>query len=130
MPVYEKANAADNIGDLEVVSLDNELRENLRKIIPDFVKPEPLLDLTPMADDRVYIDSVELLLASDRVDALMVSIIPYAGPLHTTNEEIDAFDKNIATELVRIVRKYKKPVIASVGLETGGGIYRQAYADP
>ncbi len=122
---YEKANAADNIGDLEVVSLDNELRENLRKIIPDFVKPEPLLDLTPMADDRVYIDSVELLLASDRVDALMVSIIPYAGPLHTTNEEIDAFDKNIATELVRIVRKYKKPVIASVGLETGGGIYRR-----
>ncbi len=118
---YEKANAADNIGDLEIARLDKETLYRLKTIIPDFVKPEPLLDLTPMADDSEYIESVKILLESDSVDALLVSIIPQAGPLHTTNNEILSYEKNIAAELVKIVRKYKKPVIASTGIESSSG---------
>jgi acyl-CoA synthetase (NDP forming) len=118
---YEKANAADNIGDLEIAELDEETLNRLRKIIPAFVKPETLLDLTPMADDQTYISSIEILLESSSVDALLVSIIPYAGPLHTTDEEIASCEKNIASELVRAVRKYKKPVIASTGIESAAG---------
>ncbi len=120
---YEKANAADNIGELEVAELDNDTERKLKEIIPGFVNAEPFLDLTPMAGDREYIDSVEVFLASENVDAVMVSIIPCAGPLHTTNDEIAAFEKNIASELVRIVRKYKKPVIVSIGVEPGDDLY-------
>ncbi|MDX9801831.1 MAG: acetate--CoA ligase family protein [Spirochaetia bacterium] len=118
---YEKANAADNIGDLEITKLDEETLSKLKEIIPDFVKPEPLLDLTPMADDKAYIDAVKTLLESSSVDALLVSIIPQAGPLHTTNEEILSYEKNVASELVKIVKKFKKPVIASTGIESSSG---------
>ncbi len=120
---YEKANAADNIGDLEVAFLDEAAKQRLTEIIPPFVNAEPFLDLTPMAGDKEYIDSVEVLLSSDNIDAVMVSIIPCAGPLHTTNDEIATYEKNIASELVRIVKKYKKPVIVSIGVEPGDDLY-------
>ena len=120
---YEKANAADNIGDLEVAQLDEDTGKKLSGIIPPFVNAEPFLDLTPMAGDKEYIDSIEVFLASDNVDCVMVSIIPCAGPLTTTNDEIAACDVNIASELVRIYRKYKKPVVVSIGVEPGDDIY-------
>ena len=120
---YEKANAADNIGDLEVAALDEDTRKKLKSIIPGFVNPEPFLDLTPMAGDKEYIDSIEVFLASDNVDCVMVSIIPCAGPLTTTNDEIASCDTNIASELVRIHKKYKKPVVVSIGVGPGDDIY-------
>ena len=120
---YEKANAADNIGDLEVAELDQKTEKKLTDIIPGFVNAEPFLDLTPMAGDKEYIDSVEVFLESDKVDAVMVSIIPCAGPLHTTNDEIASYEKNIASELVRIVKKHKKPVVVSIGVEPGDDLY-------
>ena len=118
---YEKANAADNIGDLEIADLDTQTLESLGKIIPEFVNAEPLLDLTPMADDKTYVESIRILLECGKVDAILVSIIPYAGPLHTTNTEIEEYRNNIASELVKLVKKYKKPVIASTGIESGAG---------
>ncbi len=120
---YEKANAADNIGDLEVAELDDTTRKKLTDIIPPFINAEPLLDLTPMAGDKAYIDSFEVFLASDKVDNVVVSIIPCAGPLTTTNDEIAACEKNIASELVRIYKKYKKPVVVSIGVEPGDDLY-------
>lgn len=120
---YEKANAADNIGDLEVAELDNRTKQKLTEIIPGFVNAEPFLDLTPMAGDKEYIESIEAFLSSENIDAVMVSIIPCAGPLHTTNSEIESYEKNIASELVRIVKKHNKPVIVSIGVEPGDDLY-------
>jgi len=116
---YEKANAADNLGDLTLAELDKETGTALRKILPDFVTVEPLLDLTPMVPDEVFIKSADLLLASDSVDALLISIVPHAGFLHTTDEEIETFPGNIAQGIVETAKKYKKPLMVSLTATSG-----------
>lgn len=117
---YEKTSAADNLGELVLAELGTETLEALRRIIPPFVEADPLLDLTPMADDRCYVQAVDTLLGSDEVDALILSIVPQAALIHTTNDEIDGYPDNLAAGLVEVVQRHKKPVTASVPVALGG----------
>jgi acyl-CoA synthetase (NDP forming) len=52
-------------------------------------------------------------------DALLVSIVPQAIELHTTDEEIDRYKENIASRIVKVVQKYKKPAVVSVNVVLG-----------
>ncbi|MBF9014065.1 MULTISPECIES: acetate--CoA ligase family protein [unclassified Oceanispirochaeta] len=116
---YEKANAADNLGRLELAELDKECQNRLSEILPDFVTVEPLLDLTPMVGDKLFVESIETLLNSDTVDCLLVSIVPHAGFLHTTDEEIEAYPDHIAAGIVELNKRMDKPLIVSLTATSG-----------
>lgn len=116
---YEKANAADNLGRLELAELDKKCTNRLSEILPDFVTVEPLLDLTPMVGDKLFVESIETLLQSNAVDCILVSIVPHAGFLHTTDEEIEAYPDHIAAGIVELNKKIDKPLIVSLTATSG-----------
>ena len=116
---YEKTIAADNLGRMVLAEFDAATRQALQKILPAMVVPDPLLDLTPMADDATFEGCMETALASPAVDALLVSIVPQSALLHTTDEEISRNADNIAARIIRLVHKYKKPTVVSVNVVSG-----------
>ncbi len=116
---YEKTYAADNLGDLVIATFDAKTKRGLKTILPEFVTIDPMLDLTPMADDSIYEKCIDVVLQSENVDALFVSIVPQAILIHTTDSEIDAHKDNVAARIVRIARKYKKPVVISICVTSG-----------
>ena len=116
---YEKANAADNLKDLVLADLDRETSGRLRSLLPSFVTIEPLLDLTPMIGDEVFVKAIDLLLASDEVDSLLVSIVPHSGYLHTTDEEIASYPDHIAKGITEVAVRHKKPLIVSLTATSG-----------
>ena len=116
---YEKTYAADNLGELELAELDAETVEKLKGIIPPYVAPDPLLDLTAMISDEEFERCIDVMLGSPRVDALCISIVPQAQVLHTTDQEIEHFERNIAARIVATVHKHKKPTVVSVNVVSG-----------
>ena len=118
---YEKTYAADNLGELSLAELDAKTLEKLQNIIFPYVKAGPLLDLTGMATDEMFEQCVDVLLSSSRVDALCISIVPQATDIHTTDEEIDNCEENVAVRIVRMARLHQKPVVLSVNVVSGAG---------
>ena len=116
---YEKTYAADHLGSLVLAELDGTAAERLRAIIPPFVNVDTLLDLTAMASDELFERCIEIFLSSPKVDALCISIVPQAQVLHTTDEEIDRYKKNVAARIVEAVRRHKKPVVVSINVVCG-----------
>jgi len=117
---YEKANAADNLRDLELAELSPGTEAELEKFLPSFVTVEPLLDLTPMVDDAVFVRAVEILLNAPEVDAVCVSIVPHAGLIHTTDDEIDSCRDNIGHLLAKTADASDKPMVVSLTAAGGG----------
>ena len=119
---YEKTDAADNLGELEVATLDAETQDALRAVLPPYVNVEPLLDLTPMAGDATFEHCIRTVLASSQVDALVVSVVPHSSLLHTTDEEIARNEEaHLAARIVRLVQRYRKPTLVSVNVAFGAG---------
>ena len=118
---YEKTYAADNLGELELAELDAKTLGKLEKIIFPYVKASPLLDLTGMASDEMFEQCIDVLLGSDQVDALCISIVPQATDIHTTDEEIESYSDNVAVRIVRMVHAHKKPAVLSVNVVSGAG---------
>jgi 3-hydroxypropionyl-CoA synthetase (ADP-forming) len=116
---YEKTYAADNLGELSLAELDAKALGKLERIIFPYVKAGPLLDLTGMATDEMFEQCIDVLLGSDRVDALCISIVPQAMDIHTTDEEIDSYKENIAVRIVKMMWKHKKPAVVSVNVVSG-----------
>jgi 3-hydroxypropionyl-CoA synthetase (ADP-forming) len=116
---YEKTIAADNLGEMTLARFDGAIHETLRKILPTMVMPDPLLDLTPMADDATFEGCIETVLAAEAVDALLISIVPQSALLHTTDEEIARNPDNIAARIIRLVHRFKKPTVVSVNVISG-----------
>jgi 3-hydroxypropionyl-CoA synthetase (ADP-forming) len=116
---YEKTYAADNLGELALSELDEQTLARLRAVIPPYVNPEPLLDLTAMVSDEQFEACIDIMLSCPRVDALCISIVPQAQLLHTTDEEIEHYEKNIAARIVATVHKHGKPTVVSVNVVSG-----------
>ena len=116
---YEKTYAADNLGQLEIASFSQATHQALRKILPPFVGVSALLDLTPMAGDALYEACFETVLQSDSVDAVFLSIVPQGGLLHTTDQEVENNPDNVASRIVRLAKKYRKPAVVSICVTSG-----------
>ncbi len=116
---YEKTSAADNLGELELAELDAQTIGKLREHIPPMVEPGPLLDLTAMVSDEQFERCIDVMLSSPRVDALCISILPQAQVIHTTDQEIEHYEKNIAARIVSTVHKHRKPTVVSVNVVSG-----------
>ena len=117
---YEKANAADNLGILELAELSGDTKAKLERILPSFVTVEPLLDLTPMVDDEVFVAAADILLSAPEVDALCVSIVPHAGMIHTTDDEVASYSANIGSRLADAAAASDKPTVVSLTAAGGG----------
>ena len=117
---YEKANAADNMKELELAELSDKTVSALAEVLPSFVTVEPLLDLTPMVDDEVFARSVELMLEAPEVDAVCVSVVPHSGAIHTSDSEVDSYEGNLGARLAQIAAASDKPVVVSLTAAVGG----------
>ena len=116
---YEKTYAADNLKELTLANLDQKTLDKLSKILPPFVEADPLLDLTALATDELFEKCINIMLNSNSVDAMLISIVPQAMVIHTTDEEIEHYKQNIAARIVNLVQRYKKPTVASINVVSG-----------
>ncbi len=119
---YEKTYAADNLDGLRLADFDQKTWKELEKIMPSFVNVEPLLDLTPMADDALFERCIDIVLASDSVDAVFISIVPHAMEIHTTDKEIGHHENHVAARIIRLVHTHKKPVVVSTNVTAGADV--------
>lgn len=81
----------------------------------------PFLDITPMADDRMYAEFVEAVICDPGVDCVFVAVVPHAVSLKTDPETCRDPD-GLANLLLQLAAKHPKPMVVSVN----GGRY---YAD-
>jgi acyl-CoA synthetase (NDP forming) len=72
-----------------------------------------------MADDATFEDCIRTVLSSDAVDTLLISIVPQSELLHTTDQEIEQNPNNIASRIIRLVQRYRKPTVVSVNVVSG-----------
>ncbi|MCX7841473.1 MAG: hypothetical protein N2489_00145, partial [Clostridia bacterium] len=112
---FESTVGADELKNLKQAQLSPETIEKLNRInkygLVDV--SSPFLDITPMADDRMYADFVEAVLQDENVDCVFVAIVPHANSLKTTPET--ARDpESLANLLVGLSKKYIKPMVVSV----------------
>ncbi|RLE02140.1 MAG: hypothetical protein DRI99_06405, partial [Candidatus Aminicenantes bacterium] len=80
------------------------------------------LDLTPLADDKVFAQVVETVLADEGVDAVLVSPVPMTTALQTlpaSNQHSEDFHREgtFAQRLVDLFHQSRKPLI--VNLDAG-----------
>ena len=121
---FESTVGADELKNLQQAKLQQETISLLNQInrygLVD--TSSPFLDITPMADDAMYADFVEALLADNQVDCVFVAIVPHAVTLKTTPDTCSDRD-SLAYRLSELSRKYKKPMVVSVN----AGRYYQAF---
>lgn len=112
---FESAVGADELARLTPAELSPATVGALRGLDADGLVDtrSSFLDITPMADDRMYGDFVQAVLADPNVDAAFVSVIPHTDALKTLPENCRDPD-SIASRLVAIARSSDKPLVVSV----------------
>lgn len=112
---FESTVGADELKNLKQAQLSSNTIEKLNKInkygLVDV--SSPFLDITPMADDRMYADFVEAVLQDENVDCVFVAIVPHANSLKTTPDTCRDKD-SLANLLVELGKKHNKPMVVSV----------------
>ena len=73
----------------------------------------PFLDITPMADDRMYAEFVEAVISDPGVDCVFVAVVPHAVSLKTDPETCRDPD-GLASLLLTLAAKHEKPMVISV----------------
>jgi acyl-CoA synthetase (NDP forming) len=73
----------------------------------------PFLDITPMADDRMYTEFVDAVLRDPGVDCVFVAIVPHVVSLKTDPENCRDPD-GVARRLLGVAAQYQKPLVMSV----------------
>jgi 3-hydroxypropionyl-CoA synthetase (ADP-forming) len=115
---FESTMGADELNNLIQARLGPETLTKLNRInkfgLVD--TSTPFLDITPMADDQMYVDFVEAILQDDQVDCVFVAIVPHAVSLKTTPETCYEPD-SLAKLLVAASKKYQKPMVVSVNAD-------------
>lgn len=112
---FESTVGADELKNLKQAKLSAETIQKLNHInkygLVD--TSSPFLDITPMADDKMYADYVEAILQDESVDCVFVAIVPHAVTLKTIPENCKSTD-SLANLLVALSKKYSKPMVISV----------------
>jgi acyl-CoA synthetase (NDP forming) len=111
---FESTYAADSIGELDLATFSDETTRKLREILPPIVGINPFLDLTPMANDEVFENCIDLVLADPNVDSLFISIVPHTTALSTVKQEMETRKENLATRIIRQTERSTKPIMVSV----------------
>ena len=112
---FESTIVADELKYLKPASLATETLSKLRETdVHGLVDlSTALLDVTPMADDQLFTDYVELVLQDENVDCVLVSIVPHSNALKSGPTKAGDPD-GMASLLVALGKKYQKPFVVSV----------------
>ena len=97
-----------------MAEFSSETTKKLEKMLPPIVGVNPILDLTPMADDELFANCIEAVLEDENVDTVFVSIVPHTAQLRTGLENLDDFRANIADRIVEMRNRFDKPIVVSV----------------
>lgn len=109
---FETVNSADLFAD-SLIAVDETIKLNLE----DFLKKVRLdhlvsvsnpFDITPMADESVYLYAIEQMLA--QYDAVIASIVPLTERIDTSENGA----RELATKLNIITKKWNKPLLVVV----------------
>ena len=112
---FESAVGADELAHLTPAELSPETIAALRRLDAGGLVDtrSSFLDITPMADDRMYGDFVRTVIADENVDCVFVSVIPHTDALKTLPENCRDPD-SLASRLVAVAESSSKPVVVSV----------------
>ncbi len=112
---FESTMGGDELAGLSQARLSErtvaELNEINRSGLVD--TSSPFLDVTPMADDRMYARFVEAILSDEGVDCVFVAVVPHAVTLKTVPETCRDPD-SLANLLLDLSRRTAKPMVVSV----------------
>lgn len=124
---FESVNGSDLFGlDLPTARLSPAAAEDLaitlsEKKLGGLVSPRLPLDLTPMADESVYLATAEILLRDCAV--LVVGLVPFTRQLATHGHAATHF----AHQLAALARKAGKPLAVAIDAGPGYEDYRAAF---
>lgn len=112
---FESTIGADELRNLSQAKLGEETLEKLKTINRSGLVDvhSPFLDITPMADDRMYAEFVEALLQDDGVDCVFVAVIPHTVSLKTSPDTCRDSD-SLGSCLCDLSQRYTKPIVVSV----------------
>ncbi|GBC62055.1 hypothetical protein DENIS_3018 [Desulfonema ishimotonii] len=112
---FESAVGADALIHLRQADLAQATAQRLRQLDTTGLidTGSAFLDITPMADDRMYADFVEAVLGDPNVDCVFVSVVPHTNTLKTLPDTCRDLD-SLANRLVALSEKYPKPMVISV----------------
>jgi acyl-CoA synthetase (NDP forming) len=121
---FECVAIADNLGRFELARFEGPTASRIaavlaRRGIDGVVDLHDPLDLTPMADAEAYEETVRAVLDDDRVDLVLVGVVPFTVELEALaagaghDEDVGAPD-GIAARLVRLWASSNKPWVAVV----------------
>ena len=112
---FESTIGADELKGLTQARLSAETVERLNAInrygLVD--TSSPFLDVTPMADDRMYAEFVEAVIRDPGVDCVFVAVVPHAVSLKTDPETCRDPD-GLACLLLDLAARHAKPMVVSV----------------
>ncbi len=112
---FESTMGADELRGLTQAQLAPETVERLNAINRHGLvdTSSPFLDITPMADDRMYVEFVEAVIGDPGVDCVFVAIVPHAVSLKTDPDT--CYDPDgLAGLLLGLAGKHAKPMVVSV----------------
>jgi len=112
---FESTMGADELRGLTQARLAPETIERLNAINRHGLvdTSSPFLDITPMADDRMYADFVEAVILDPGVDCVFVAVVPHAVSLKTDPDT--CYDPDgLASLLLGLAAKTDKPMVVSV----------------
>jgi len=112
---FEATVAGDELVNLEQAAMTESTFRKLKEVnVSGFVNIDStFVDVTPMSDDNDYAGYIEAFLQDGTVDAVFVSVIPHVAILKTDPERARDED-SLGNHLVRLYRKYQKPMVISV----------------
>ena len=112
---FESTVSADELKTLQQAELGLETIDRLNQInrfgLVD--TRSPFLDISPMADDKMYTDFVEAVMNDKNVDCVFVGIVPHPISLKTSPQTCRDPD-SLANLLVKLGRTSPKPMVVSV----------------
>jgi len=85
---------------IDLVSLDNKTKEELKKILPYYSAISNPLDLSGDADTKKFIDCTNICLKSKKIDAIAILIL----------FQLPGIDDSIIPELIKLRKKSTKPL--------------------
>lgn len=112
---FESTVSADELKNLKQSELSDKTKLRLNEInrfgLVD--TGSPFLDISPMADDKMYADFVEAIIQDENVDCVFVSVVPHPVSLKTVPETCHDSD-SLANLLINLNNKYNKPMVISI----------------
>lgn len=100
---------------LRLTELDDQLKSELDRVLNEhglrsLVSPRNPLDLTPAADEAAYEAALHVALASEAVDAVVLSCVPLAPTLHSLESELEDV-RSFASRAVAWSATAQKPIV-------------------